>query len=135
MEKKNTEAFQVLEEELLQKRAEMSQLLGKVQDIPAQVGEQLGKISDFTELKTIGDAIVEMEKTVAEKRADIQGKLRDMQAEMASLKKLGEETTVEDIKGEMEDLLERVKEKKKSLEKAIKEVDEIREHYRKMFLG
>lgn len=131
----NKTTFQQIENEVLKKRAEMSELLEKVQDIPAQINEQLEKISDFRELKEISDAVVEMEKDVSKKREDIQTKLIDIQDDMAALRKLGEKTTVENIKTEMETLLKRVKEKKKSLENAIQEVDQLREHYGKIFLG
>ncbi|MDA2925963.1 autophagy-related protein 17 [Acidobacteria bacterium AH-259-G07] len=129
------EPLQALEEEVLKKRAEMSELLEKIQDIPSQVTEQLGKISDFGELKNIGDAVVEMEKNVAEKREYIQSKLRDIQDEMEAFKKLGEKAATEDVTQEMKNLVKRVKEKKESLEKAIEEVQELRLHYSKMFLG
>ncbi|MDA2929105.1 autophagy-related protein 17 [Acidobacteria bacterium AH-259-O06] len=126
--------LEALEEEVLKKRAEMSELLEKIQDIPSQV-KQLGKISEFAELKNIGDAVAEMEKKVGEKREAIQSTLRDIQDEIASLRKLGEKAATEDVTEEMKNLVERVKEKKESVEKAIQEVDQLREHYSKMFLG
>ena len=127
--------LQALEEDVLKKRAQMSELLDKIQDIPSQVTEQLGKIPDFTELKNIGDAVAGMEKNVAEKREDIQSKLHDIQGEMASLRKLGEKSATGDVTEEIKNLVERVKEKKESLEKAIGEVQELRSHYNKIFLG
>lgn len=127
--------LQGLEEELLKKRAEMSELLERIQDIPSQVTEQLGEISEFTQLKNIGHAVAEMEEKVGEKREAIQSKLQDIQDEMASLRKLGQKATTEDVREEMKNLAERVKEKKQSLGKAIEEVQELRAHYSKIFLG
>ncbi|MBC8343390.1 MAG: hypothetical protein H8E61_05375 [Bacteroidetes bacterium] len=127
--------FEALEKELLKKRSEMSELLEQVQDIPSQINEQLGKIEDFGELKKIGEAVVEMEKNVGEKRDNIQDKLQDIQTDLKELKKLGEKTTVEDIKTEMKALVKRLTDKKESLEKAINEVDTLRGHYSKLFLG
>lgn len=129
------ESIEILEEELLKKRAETSELLEKIQDIPSQVTEQLGKISDFAELKQIGDAVADMETKVGERRQAIQTMLRDIQNEMSSLRKLGEKTTTEDIKVEIDSLINRVKKKKESLENAIGEVQELTSHYTKMFLG
>lgn len=127
--------FQALEKELLKKRTEMSELLEQIQNIPAQINEQLGKIEDFGELKKIGETVVEMEKIVGEKRENIQNKMQDIQAELKELKKLGKKTSVADIKAEMNGLVERLTEKKGSLEKAINEIDIIREHYSKVFIG
>ncbi|MDA2936926.1 hypothetical protein MYX75_01510 [Acidobacteria bacterium AH-259-A15] len=127
--------FQALEEELLKKRAEMSELLEEIQHIPSQVTEQLGKISDFAELKKIGGAIAEMEGKVSEKREAIQRMLQDIQDLMASLRKLGERATTEDVRVGMKNLLQQVQEKRESLEKTIREVGQLREHYSKVFLG
>ena len=129
------EPIEALEEELLKKRAETSELLDKIQDIPSQVTEQLGKISEFAELKKIGDAVAEMEEKVSDKREAIQKTLRDIQNEMSSLRKLGEKTTTEDVKVEMDTLINRVKNKKEFLERAIGEVQQLTSHYTKMFLG
>ena len=129
------EPIEALENEILKKRAEMSGLLDKIQELPSQLTEQLGKISEFGELRDIGDTVVEMEKKVGEKREVIQGMLRDIQDQMASLRTLGEKATTKDVTEEMKNLAERVKEKKESLEKAVGEVQQLSAHYSKMFLG
>ena len=122
-----------LKEEMKEKRAEMETLLNKIQDIPSNLSKKVKEVSDFKGLKDVGEAVVEMEREVSEKRNNIQGTIQEIQDDMEKLKTLKNKANKPDVLPEVKSLLESIRDKKGDLDKSIKELEQLKDKYSSKF--
>lgn len=122
-----------LKEEMKEKRAEMEALLKNIQDIPSKLPKKVKEVNDFKGLKDVGEAVVEMEREVSEKRKNIQSKIQEIQDDMEKFKTLKNKTKKPDVFPEIKSLLESIRDNKNNLDKSIKELYQLKDKYSKKF--
>jgi len=122
-----------LREEMKEKRAEMEALLKNIQDIPSKLPKKVKEVSDFKGLKDIGEAVVEMEREVSEKRNNIQSIIQEIQDDMEKFKTLKNKTKKPETLPEVKSLLESIRDKKDNLDKSLKELDQLKDKYSTKF--
>lgn len=121
-----------LEAELKRKRGEMETLLEELKTRAVKLPEK--KEITTEELKAKLEEVKEMQLEILQKKEGLEKALKEIGDEMRSLEELKAKAEKEDVRPAMQALVEQVKEKKARLEKAIREMEELKEKYAKKFL-
>ncbi|MEW6674777.1 MAG: hypothetical protein AB1348_01945 [Nitrospirota bacterium] len=118
------------------KMAEMQKILGELQAESAKSSQELmKKVGEATDVRVVADAIKEMQQEMGEKRQSVEVELKEIQAQMEQLRVLRERAQKEDVTADIKSLLLKIRDKKESLEKAIKDAEELKTKYTKKFFG
>lgn len=133
----DVDAVQKLEEEMRKKMDELQNIQKELQAESAKPPEELmKKMGGLKDIKAVGEAVREMQDKIREKRTAGEAALKDILKEVESLKGMKEKTKrEEDVSEELKAVAVRMLDKKGVLEKAVRELEELRERYSKKFLG
>ena len=135
-EKVDAEVLQKLEEEMRPRIAQMEKMLKELQTESAKSPEELmEKVGDVKDAKIVAEAVKEMQGKVKEKRVVVETALKDIQKDLESLKEIKEKVKEEDVTGELKSISVSMRDKKEFLEKAVRELEGLKEEYTKKFLG
>ena len=135
-EKIDAEVLQKLEEDITNKMATMQKMLKDLQTDSAKSPEELmKKMGDVEDVKVVAEALKEMQDKIKEKRVVAETALNDIQKELESLKTVKEKVKEEDVTGELKSIAVSMRDKKGILEKAVKELEEVKDEYNKRFFG
>ena len=135
-EKIDAEVLQKLEEDI---RNKMTTMQNTLKDLQEQVltlpEEQLKKMGDVKDVKAVAEAAKEMQDKIKEKKAVVETALKDIQKELESLKGIKEKVKEKDVTDELKPIGVSMRDKKETLEKAVKELEEVRDEYNRKFFG
>lgn len=133
----HVDAVQKLEEEMRKKMDELQNIQKELQAESAKPPEELmKKMRGLKDIKAVGEAVREMQDKISEKRTAGEAALKDILKEVESLKGMKEKAKKEeDVTEELKAVAVRMLDKKGVLEKAVRELEELRERYSKKFLG
>ena len=133
-EKIDSEVLNKLEEDL---RSKMTQIQKMLKDLQEQVlkspEEQLKKMGEIEGAIDVAKAVGEMQGKIEEKRKVAETMVKDLQREVDSLKSLKEKAEEEDVTDALKSIALSMRDKKESLEKIIKELEEVKGEYTKKF--
>lgn len=127
------EDIEKLEAEMLKKREEMESLFKELQEKTKNV-EPSSTPTNVEGLKERLQTLKEMQIETLDKKTELENALRETQDVARAIEELRKKPQ-EEIKESIVTLRERAVEKKKALEKAIGEMEEIKEKYAKKFYG
>jgi len=82
----------------------------------------------------VAEAVGEMQGKIGEKRKVVETTLKDLQKGIESLKSLKEKAKEEDVADVLKSIAVSMRDKKESLEKAVKELEGLKDGYTKKFL-
>ena len=135
-EKVDAEVLQKLEEEMKNKMAVMQKMLKEIQVESVKSPEELmKKIGNVKDVKVVAEAVREMQDRINEKKEVVESNLKDIQEELDSLKGLKEKIQKEDVTDALKSTAVSIRDKKEALEKAVKELEGLRDEYNRKFFG
>ncbi len=133
-EKIDAEVLQKLEEEIRNKVTAMQKMLKDLQEqVLTLPEEQLKKMGDVKDVKVVAEAVKEMQDKIKEKKVVVETALGDIQKELESLKAIKEKVQEKDVTDELKSIALGMRDKKQTLEKAVKELEALRGEYNKKF--
>ncbi len=133
-EKIDAEVLQKLEEEIRNKVTAMQKMLKDLQEqVLTLPEEQLKKMGDVKDVKLVAEAVKEMQDKIKEKKVVVETALGDIQKELESLKAIKEKVQEKDVTDELKSIALGMRDKKQTLEKAVKELEALRGEYNKKF--
>jgi len=133
-EKIDAEVLQKLEEEIRNKVTAMQKMLKDLQEqVLTLPEEQLKKMGDVKDVKVVAEAVKEMQDKIKEKKVVVETALGDIQKELKSLKAIKEKVQEKDVTDELKSIAVSMRDKKQTLEKAVKELEALRGEYNKKF--
>ena len=133
-EKIDAEVLQKLEEEIRNKVTAMQKMLKDLQEqVLTLPEEQLKKMGDVKDVKVVAEAVKEMQDKIKEKKVVVETALGDIQKELESLKAIKEKVQEKDVTDELKSIAVSMRDKKQTLEKAVKELEALRGEYNKKF--
>ena len=133
-EKIDAEVLQKLEEEIRNKVTAMQKMLKDLQEqVLTLPEEQLKKMGDVKDVKVVAEAVKEMQDKIKEKKVVVETALGDIQKELESLKVIKEKVQEKDVTDELKSIAVSMRDKKQTLEKAVKELEALRGEYNKKF--
>ena len=133
-EKIDAEVLQKLEQDIRNKMATVQKMLKDLQEqVLTLPEEQLKKMGDVKDVKVVAEAVKEMQDKVKEKKVVVETALGDIQKELESLKVIKEKVQEKDVTDELKSIAVRMRDKKQTLEKAVKELEALRGEYNKKF--
>ncbi len=130
----DAEVLQKLEEEIRNKVTAMQKMLKDLQEqVLTLPEEQLKKMGDVKDVKVVAEAVKEMQDKIKEKKVVVETALGDIQKELESLKAIKEKVQEKDVTDELKSIALGMRDKKQTLEKAVKELEALRGEYNKKF--
>lgn len=133
-EKVDSEALNKLEKELRSKMTQMQKMLGDLQkQVLKSPEEQLKKMGEVEGATGVARVVGEMQGKIEEKRKVTETTIKDLQKEVESLKSFKEKAQGKDVTNALKSIALSMRDKKESLEKTIKELEELKDEYTKKF--
>ena len=133
-EKVDSEVLNKLEKELRSKMTQMQKMLGDLQkQVLKSPEKQLKKMGEVEGATDVARVVGEMQGKIEEKRKVAETTIKDLQKEVESLKSFKEKAEGKDVTNALKSIALSMRDKKESLEKTIKELEELKDEYTKKF--